>query len=92
MTRLERNKMRKRRRRCFFFSFFCCLVLFVLGIYAVNHALVSTMNISDQDNIFSMHYIGHALKDMNLTKRMVPFFQKLFSHVKGMHQGWSDAP
>ncbi len=92
MTRLERNKMRKRRRRSFFFSFFFCLILLVLGICAVNHALVSIMNIPDKDNIFSMSYMGHALKDMNLTKRMTPFFQKFFFIIQRIHKGWTTAP
>jgi hypothetical protein len=92
MTRLERNRMRKRRRRSFFFSFLFCFVLFILGIYAVNHALVSTMNIADQDNIFSMHYIGHALKEMNPAKRMTPFFRKFDFIIRRTHESGPAAP
>jgi len=82
MNRVERNRIRKKRRRAFFLLLMGCIFVLIIGIMAVNRALLSTLGIAEEQNIFSFEAIGQSLKDMRIPANMIPILEKIFSFIK----------
>lgn len=64
MTRVQRNRMRKRRKRRIVFSLLFCIGIFITGVLIINQAMMRTLALSEEENILSFQGMGEGLEDV----------------------------